>query len=87
MMLPSRREQPFITVSCATIPLDRAESEMFGHELRSSPGARNARVGLVEQAADFQRGGSYVGATSDVKPRYTRRQLWHAPVLEDRMVA
>ena len=49
----SRREQPFITVSCATsIPLDRAESEMFGHERRSSPGARNARVGLVEQAAD-----------------------------------
>jgi DNA-binding NtrC family response regulator len=48
----SRQEQPFITVSCATIPLDRAESEMFGHERRSVAGARGARVGLVEQAGE-----------------------------------
>lgn len=44
-----RKEQPFITVGCATIPLERAESEMFGHERRSGTGAR---VGLVEQAGD-----------------------------------
>ncbi len=47
-----RTEQPFITVSCATIPLERAESEMFGQERRSGAGGRNARVGLVEQAGD-----------------------------------
>jgi DNA-binding response OmpR family regulator len=28
----ARRDLPFIVVSCATIPVDRAESEMFGHE-------------------------------------------------------
>ena len=47
-----RKEQPFITVSCATIPLERAESEMFGQERRPGAGARSARVGLVEQAGD-----------------------------------
>jgi DNA-binding NtrC family response regulator len=47
-----RKEQPFVTVSCATIPLERAETEMFGRERRSGVGARNARVGLVEQAGE-----------------------------------
>jgi DNA-binding response OmpR family regulator len=27
-----RRDLPFVVVSCATIPVDRAENEMFGHE-------------------------------------------------------
>ena len=38
-----RRELPFVVVSCATIPVDRAESEMFGH-------AHGSTIGLVEQA-------------------------------------
>jgi DNA-binding NtrC family response regulator len=46
----ARREFPFIVVSCATIPLDRAESEMFGHERGGVTGSRTAHVGLVEQA-------------------------------------
>ena len=45
-----RKELPFTTVSCATIPLERAETEMFGQERRSGASARNARIGLVEQA-------------------------------------
>ena len=45
-----RRERPFIVVSCATIPIDRAESIMFGHERGAIPGARSAHGGLVEQA-------------------------------------
>lgn len=45
-----RHKLPFIVVSCATIPLERAESEMFGHERGAVPGSRNAHVGLVEQA-------------------------------------
>jgi DNA-binding NtrC family response regulator len=46
----ARRELPFIVVSCATIPVERAESEMFGHERGGVVGSRIAHVGLVEQA-------------------------------------
>ncbi len=45
-----RRILPFIVVNCATIPVDRAESEMFGHERGAVAGSRTAYVGLVEQA-------------------------------------
>jgi DNA-binding NtrC family response regulator len=45
-----RREMPFVVVSCATIPVDRAESEIFGHERGGVTGSRTAHVGLVEQA-------------------------------------
>ena len=45
-----RRELPFVIVSCATIPTERAESEMFGHERGAVPGSRNAHIGLVERA-------------------------------------
>jgi DNA-binding NtrC family response regulator len=48
----ARRELPFIVVSCATIPVDRAESEMFGHERGAMAGSRTARIGLVEQAGE-----------------------------------
>jgi DNA-binding NtrC family response regulator len=41
-----RRELPFVVVSCATIAVDRAESEMFGH----AQGAESAHAGLVGQA-------------------------------------
>jgi DNA-binding NtrC family response regulator len=45
-----RRALPFVVVSCATIPVDRAEREMFGHERGAIPGSRTAHLGLVEQA-------------------------------------
>jgi DNA-binding NtrC family response regulator len=45
-----RRELPFVVVSCATIPVDRAESEMFGHERGGVTGSRTAHAGLVETA-------------------------------------
>jgi DNA-binding NtrC family response regulator len=46
----ARRDRPFVVVSCATIPVERAESEMFGHERGGVRGSRTAHVGLVEQA-------------------------------------
>jgi DNA-binding NtrC family response regulator len=46
----ARRNLPFIVVSCATIPVDRAESEMFGYQRGVVAGSRGARAGLVEQA-------------------------------------
>lgn len=45
-----RRDLPFVIASCAIIPADRAESEIFGHERGSISGSRTARVGLVEAA-------------------------------------
>jgi DNA-binding NtrC family response regulator len=45
-----RQDLPFIVVSCATIPVERAESAMFGHERGAVVGARGSHVGLVEQA-------------------------------------
>jgi DNA-binding NtrC family response regulator len=45
-----RRQLPFVVVSCATIPIERAESAMFGHERGAVAGSRNAHIGLVEEA-------------------------------------
>jgi two-component system response regulator HydG len=45
-----RHGLPFVVVSCATIPVDRAEHEMFGHERGAVAGSRTAHVGFVEQA-------------------------------------
>jgi DNA-binding NtrC family response regulator len=46
--ISARRERPFIVVSCATIPIDQAESIMFGQDVLD--GTRGAHIGLVEQA-------------------------------------
>jgi DNA-binding NtrC family response regulator len=46
-----RRDAPFVVVSCATIPRDRAESMMFGHEHDDAGGRPEAREGLVGQAS------------------------------------
>ena len=45
-----RKELPFVIVNCATIPNERVESAIFGHERGAIPGSRTAQVGLVEQA-------------------------------------
>lgn len=45
-----RRELPFVVVSCGTMPVERAESVMFGHERGAVPGSRAGHTGLVEQA-------------------------------------
>ena len=37
-------------MNCATIPNERAESVIFGHERGAIPGSRAAQFGLVEQA-------------------------------------
>ncbi|MDD2736328.1 MAG: sigma-54 dependent transcriptional regulator [Desulfuromonadaceae bacterium] len=48
----SRREKPFITVDCATIPDTLIESELFGHAKGAFTGAHKDRAGHVEAAAD-----------------------------------
>ncbi len=46
----SRRHGPLVTVNCATIPEDLAESTLFGHRRGAFTGALNDQQGLVEQA-------------------------------------
>jgi DNA-binding NtrC family response regulator len=46
----TRKGQPFVVVSCATIPVEHAESIMFGHEPADAAGSPNIVAGLVEQS-------------------------------------
>ena len=45
-----RREKPFITVNCASIPGELLESELFGHERGAFTGASSLRKGKCELA-------------------------------------
>jgi len=45
-----RASKPFVPVNCAAIPVDLAESEIFGHERGAFTGAHAARSGMVEEA-------------------------------------
>ncbi|MCB0317497.1 MAG: sigma-54-dependent Fis family transcriptional regulator [Bdellovibrionales bacterium] len=46
----NRRDKPFVVVSCAAIPRDLIESELFGYEKGSFTGATNSRPGSFELA-------------------------------------
>jgi two-component system response regulator HydG len=46
----SGRTGPFVPVSCAAIPPDILEAELFGHTRGAYTGATEARVGLLQQA-------------------------------------
>jgi transcriptional regulator with GAF, ATPase, and Fis domain len=46
-----RRARPLVTINCAALPSNLAESELFGHEQGSFTGASRRREGLFERAA------------------------------------
>jgi len=48
--LSRRAEHPLIDVSCAAIPEDLIESELFGHEKGTLPGATTKKIGKFELA-------------------------------------
>lgn len=48
--LSPRRNKPFVTVSCAALPVSLIESELFGHERGAFTGASQRRLGKFEQA-------------------------------------
>ena len=45
-----RSNGPFVAVSCAAVPHEILEAELFGHEKGAFTGAVQARIGLFEQA-------------------------------------
>ncbi len=49
-MRSPRKGKPFITLNCAAIPRELAESELFGHERGSFTGATQRKAGLFEIA-------------------------------------
>ena len=48
--LSRRKDQPLVTVNCATLPSTLIESELFGHEKGSFTGALDKRIGKFEKA-------------------------------------
>ncbi len=46
----ARRTGPFVALNCPAIPLDLAESELFGHERGAFTGANEVRPGKLESA-------------------------------------
>lgn len=47
-----RRNKPFVSLNCATIPRELIASELFGHEKGSFTGAHLKRIGHFESARD-----------------------------------
>jgi transcriptional regulator with GAF, ATPase, and Fis domain len=48
--LSRRKDNPFIKVNCAALPLNLVESELFGHEKGAFTGAAGKRIGRFELA-------------------------------------
>ncbi|RMG30050.1 MAG: sigma-54-dependent Fis family transcriptional regulator, partial [Methanobacteriota archaeon] len=46
----NRKEKNFVAINCAAVPAELFESELFGHEVGAFTGAKNRKIGLVEQA-------------------------------------
>lgn len=49
--LSTRSDKPFVDVSCAAIPEELIESELFGHEKGAFPGAAAKKLGKFELAS------------------------------------
>ncbi|MDH3252084.1 MAG: sigma-54 dependent transcriptional regulator [Ignavibacteria bacterium] len=60
-----RREQPFVTVNCASIPDTLIESELFGYEKGAFTDARATKQGIVEIANN---GTLFLDEIGDISP-------------------
>jgi DNA-binding NtrC family response regulator len=75
-----RKEQPFVTVDCGSVPETLLESELFGHEKGAFTGAFKRRIGKFEQA---DRGTIFLDEIGDISPNMQQRLL---RVLQERQI-
>jgi DNA-binding NtrC family response regulator len=76
--LSRRREKAFVAVSCAALPVELLESELFGHERGAFTGAWKTRIGRFEQADG---GTIFLDEVGDMSPAVQTKLL---RVLEER---
>ncbi len=68
----SRSHAPFLAVNCASLPDNRFESELFGHERGAFTGALRREIGLFEAA----RGGTlFLDEIAEVRPETQAKLL------------
>jgi formate hydrogenlyase transcriptional activator len=70
--LSSRRDQTFVKVNCAAIPLGLLESELFGHEKGAFTGAIVQRIGRFELA---HHGTLFLDEVGDIPPELQPKLL------------
>jgi DNA-binding NtrC family response regulator len=67
-----RREQPIVTINCATFQETLLESELFGHEKGAFTGATQAKPGLVEVA---EGGTLFIDEIAEMSPNLQAKLL------------
>jgi formate hydrogenlyase transcriptional activator len=70
--LSARRDQTFVKVNCAAIPLGLLESELFGHEKGAFTGAISQRIGRFELA---HHGTLFLDEVGDIPPELQPKLL------------
>jgi transcriptional regulator with PAS, ATPase and Fis domain len=68
----NRKLKPFVDLSCAALPDELVESELFGHERGAFSGAYAAKQGLLELA---HHGSLFLDEIGDLNPRLQAKLL------------